>query len=327
MNLLITGGLGVNGTWVIRKLMARGYTPLVLDNRRDFSLIPDLKGEFEVIDASVNDVALLTRIFQERKIQRVLHLAALMPPAIQENPLNGVMINDLATAQVLEAARVAGVERVVFTSSKAYYGEVWGAEYGHPTYKPVPETHPIQPITIYDSTKVNSEIVGQHYQRSYGLEFVALRFGTIYGPGKLTRLRNIAVYAKLVENPLAGKPVRIAQGRDQGDDMVYVDDVAEGIVLATLKDKPRYSAYNIATGKARPLEDYANAVRQVIPGADIEIGLGLDYFQVGVNWYCALDITRAREDLGYAPQYSYEAGVRHYVESMQKLGIPPVISD
>jgi UDP-glucose 4-epimerase len=325
VRLLVTGALGVNGAPVMRKFLKHGLEPVAYDVRPDFSLLRDLEGKFELVRGDINDPATLTRTLLERRIQRLVHLAALMPPDAQADPLTGFRVNALGTVQVLEAARIAGVERVLFTSSRAAYGEITG-EYGHPTYRPVGEDHPLNPVIVYDVTKAASEGMGRNYQRNYGLEFVALRFATIYGPGKLARHGPVSLHSRIIETALAGQPVRIPRGGDQRDDVMYVEDVADAIVLATLKEQPKYWVYNIGSGAARSLAEFAVAVRRWIPRADIEIGPGLDYFGMGVNYYCRFDITRAREDLGYVPRYSFEAGVGHYLEMMERLGLKPGVA-
>ncbi|MCA1645138.1 MAG: NAD-dependent epimerase/dehydratase family protein [Chloroflexi bacterium] len=326
LNILITGGLGVNGVWVTRKLLARGLRPIIFENRPDLSLVSDIADQFEVVRGDINDVAGLTRVLLDHHVQRVVHMAALMPPDAQRDPLNGFRVNAFGTVQVLEAARIAGVERVVFTSSRAAYGEIPPGPHSHPTYEPVTEDYACHPVIVYDVCKVASEGMGLNYQRNFGLQFVALRFGAIYGPGKLARHGNVSIHSKLIENAMASQPVRILKGGDQRDDMIYVDDIAEGVVLATLKDKPAHSIYNIASGEAHTLEEFAAAVRAEIPGADIEIGPGLDFFDMGVNYYCRFDIARARQDLGFEPRFPFRAGVRDYVRTMERLQLQPVAS-
>ncbi len=327
MKILITGGLGVNGAWVTRKLIERGHEPVVFENRPDYSLVEDLRGAFELVRGDINDLAGLVRACKEHGVRRVVHMAALMPPDAQADPLNGFRVNAFGTVQVLEAARIAGVERVIFTSSRAAYGEIPPGEFGHPGYRPVDEDHPLNPSLVYDVCKVASEGMGRSYQRNYGLEFVALRFAAIYGPGKLARHGNVSIYSRLIEDPLAGESVRIPKGGDQRDDFIYVKDIAEAIVLATLHDKPKYPAYNIASGRGRTLRDFSDAVREVIPEADIEIGAGLDFFDMGVNYYAVFDTTRAREDLGFEPRFSLEESVRDYVSVVQRLGLSAVASE
>jgi UDP-glucose 4-epimerase len=323
MNIVITGGLGVNGVYVLRKLLAQGYAPIVYDYRLDYSLAGDIEGQFEAIQGDIGDLERLTAILKERNVQRLVHLAALMPPDAQKDPLNGFKVNALGTVYALEAARRAGVERVVFTSSRAAYGEIPPGEHRHPTYKPVPEDLPGRPVGVYDVTKLASEGMGLNYQRDFGLQFVALRFAAIFGPGKLARHGSVSLHGRILENALLGVPVRIPQGGDQRDDMMYVDDVGQAIVLATLKDDPKYSVYNIGSGVGHTLVEYAEAVKKVVPDADVQIGPGLDFFQAGVQTYAVFDITRAREDLGYEPKFDVESGVRAYVETMQRLGLQP----
>jgi UDP-glucose 4-epimerase len=326
MQILITGALGVNGAAVLRYLCARGYSPVVFENRLDFSLVSDLEGRFEVVPGDIGDVAGLTRAFQQHQIQRVVHMAALMPPAAEADPYHGFIVNGLGTVNVLEAASLAGVERVVFTSSVSFYGRVLEAEHLYPTYKPVPEDHLPNPGSVYDATKVAGEVMGLSYARAYGLQFVSLRFANIFGPGKLARHGRVSLHSKIIESALSGTPVRLPQGRDEKADMIYVDDVGEGIALATLADRLPHTEYNISTGRGQTIVDFADAVKAVVHGADIEVGPGLDFFGYGApGGYIVMDPSRAREDFGFEAKFSLVDGVRAYVETMDRLRLEPAV--
>jgi UDP-glucose 4-epimerase len=328
MQLLITGALGVNGASVLRNLCGRQIRPIVFENRIDLSLVRDLVGQFEIVQGDINDLAALVRLLQKHRIQRLVHMAALMPPAAEADPFKGFAVNGLGTVNVLEAACIAGVERVIFTSSVSYYGRVTEPEHLHPVYKPVTEDRHPNPNSVYDVTKVASEVMGLNYARAYGIGFVALRFANIYGPGKLARHGRVSLHSKIVESALAGTPVRLPQGREQKADMIYVDDVAEGIALATLKDHLKHAAYNISTGRGETIVEFADAVKAVVPGADIEVGPGLDFFEYGSpGGYYLMDPTRAREDLGFEAQFSLEDGVRGYVETVKRLQLQPLAAD
>jgi UDP-glucose 4-epimerase len=101
-----------------------------------------------------------------------------------------------------------------------------------------------------------------------------------------------------------------------------------GIALATLADRVPHAAYNISTGRGQTIVDFAAAVKAVIPGADIDVGPGLDFFEYGLpGGYHLMDPKRAREDLGFEAQFSLEDGVRHYVETMRRLGLQPSVVD
>jgi len=325
MQILITGALGVNGASVLRNLCARNVRPVVFENRIDLSLVRDLVGQLEVVQGDINDLAALIRALQKHRIQRLIHMAALMPPATEADPYKGFAVNGLGTVNVLEAACIAGVERVVFTSSVSFYGRVTEPEHLHPIYKPVTEEHHPNPNSVYDVTKVASEVMGLSYARTYGIGFVALRFANMYGPGKLARHGRVSLQSKILESALAGTPVRLPQGSEQKADMIYVDDVAEGIVLATITDELKHSAYNICTGRGETIVEFADAVKAAIPGADIEVGPGLDFFEYGSpGGYYLMDPTRAREDLGFEARFSLTEGVRAYVDAMQRLQLQPL---
>ena len=323
MNILLTGGLGVNGAWVTRKLVERGCRPVVLENRIDTSLVGDgIAGQIELVEADITDLDALLRIFKQYKIQRVVHMAALIT-GIQIELLKGFEVNATGTVKVLEAASKAGVERFVYTSSRAAYGHIDGPN-AHPTYEPITEDHPQRPFLVYDVCKVASEGMGRNYARMRGLQFVALRFAQIYGPGKLQRHGPYGLFSQLVESPLAGKPVKIPRGGDQRDDVIYVDDIAEAIVLAVLHPRLAYDAYNISRGVGTTLHDFADAVRKVVPDAQIEIGGGLDYHGLGASYCGVMDNTRARSDLGFESKFDLDRGVAHYVETMRRLHLEPV---
>lgn len=323
MKILLTGGLGVNGAWVTRKLVERGYRPIVLENRIDLSLVgPDLANGIEVVEADITDRDGLAAVLSEHKIQRIVHMAALIT-GIQADMQKGFDVNAAGTVNVLEAASRAGVERIVYTSSRSVYGHIDGPK-AHPIYEPITEDHPQRPFLVYDVCKVASEGMGRNYARMRGLQFVALRFAQIFGPGKLQRHGPYGLFSQLVESPLAGKPVKIPRGGDQRDDVIYVDDIAEAIVQAVLHPRPSYDAYNISRGVGTTLHDFADAVRKVVPNAQIEIGNGLDYHGLGACYCGIMDNTRASVDLGFRPRFDLDSGVAHYIETMRKLQLSPV---
>ncbi len=321
MNILVTGGLGVNGSWVTKKLADRGLSPVVLDTRADFSLIgKDYEQRIVFVHGDVSDADLLAHTLEQHGIERIIHLAAMI--GHPDDPIGVFRINAFATVQLLEAARKSGVRRFVFASSRAVYGALEGSA-AHPVYEPVKEDHPLRPVHVYDVCKVASEGMGKCYADQFGIEFVALRFATIFGPGKTVRHKKFAILSRIIEAPLHGEQVRIARGGDQRDDVIYADDVAEAIVIAALHPRPRYTEYNISHARGTTLHDLADAVRKLVPGADIEIAPGLDYIDAGVNYAGILDNRRAREDLGFTPRFDMVSAVKDYIEKMKLLGLPP----
>ncbi|MFT4564283.1 MAG: UDP-glucose 4-epimerase, partial [Gammaproteobacteria bacterium] len=303
MRVAITGALGVNGVFVVRALQTAGVEILATNQVADYSLAPELAGTINFRLVNVTDQNAVRNALQDFRPEVVIHLAALLPVEAQADPYLGYTVNIMGTANVLAVARELDVRRVVFTSSKAAYGEVTGI-HAHPSYQPLTEDDALSPNKIYDHAKVASEGLGINYQRAGGPEFAALRFATIFGPGKVGRHGPMSQISSIVEDAVAGRPVRIKQGGDQGDDYLYVRDAASAIVAAALHKAPLpHSIYNIGSGQARSLFEFAELVRSLVPDADIEIGPGLDPMGFGVSYYSALNSDRAKKDLGFeAPE-------------------------
>lgn len=319
MRVLVTGGLGVNGAWVTRALIEGGHDPIVLETREDMSLLSDLAGKFPVVVANVLDLDALVSICTSHRVEAIIHLAALMPPQCQSDLRLGFEVNALGAVNVFEAARRVGVPRVVFTSSKSAYGRIPEGAHTYPRYEPLPESHTCDPVIAYDVGKLAAEGMAANYRDAHGLEVASLRFGTILAPGKLARHGEVALLSRIIENAMVGDPISVPKGGEEVDDIMYVGDVVGGIMAALTAPALPSPIYNIATGVGTSLFDFADVVRKVLPTAQIEIGPGLDYYGYGVNYYTVSDITLARTELGYKPEYDVEAAVRAYVMAAREL--------
>ncbi len=326
MNILVTGGLGVNGCWVTRALLEMGHHPVVYDTRGDFSLLRDIADSVELVIGDILDYARLASTLKKHRVERICHLAASYPGPADANPLLGFQVNALGTVNVLEAARLMDIQRVVFTSS---YGALSPMDEAHryPGYRPVDESYPAYPAHsgVYAAAKVSSELMGHVYRNLYGTEFVALRYAAIFGPGKTDpRHGNFGqIWTHLLENAMLGRPTRVVRGGDERQDMVYARDVAHSVVLGCLAPSAdlKNSLFHIASGKGYTIGDFAAAIRTRFPDAEIQVGPGTDPRGKGV--YCVFDISRARAELGYEPQFTLPAAVRDWVEWMDRLGFAP----
>jgi len=317
MRVLITGGMGVIGAEASRKFVREGHRPVIYARHRDESLIRDIVDKVDIELGSILDRARLAEVMKTRGITHVVHTAAYISALSAAQPAESVEINVMGTVNVLEAARAANIARVVYTSAKGIYGPFLG-EYGSPNYKLVTEDHPKEPKRIYDSAK----LMGEHatlYWGTLGLDVVILRFATTYGPGKTARHGKMGVTSQIVENPVNGLPFRLAQGGDEKDDFIYNKDSALGIYLATTTEKLNSRVFNIGTGLGVTLKDVAGILRRHLPNAVIEIGPGLNFLGSSYPMAGIYDISRARQELGYEPQYDLERGVADYLESLERL--------
>lgn len=318
MKILITGGMGVNGAVTARHLVRAGQRPVLLDNRMDLSLISDLEKSVDLVVGDILDPENLDQVVTDHEITHVAHLAALMPGPAEADPALGIKVGVDGTLNVLETARRRGLERVVFTSSKAVYGEITG-RHAWPEYVPVNEEHPQDPADLYGTIKVCCETLGTYYRKKYGVDFVSLRFGSIYGPGKEVRHGALSLYGQMIENVMSGKGFSVESGGDQLNEALYVGDVARSIILALEVKDPAERVFNIGTGVGVTLHDFERILGGLYPDSRIEIGSGLDFRMSEKKSYCIFNITRAREHLGFTPAYDLEAGIRDYIETIERL--------
>jgi UDP-glucose 4-epimerase len=319
MKVLITGGMGVNGAVTARVLVREGFRPVLMDNRMDVSLIGDIKEKVEIVIGDVCERRDLEQAVDDHQVTHIAHLAALMPEPAEADPRLAVKVGIDGTVNVLEVARAKNVKRVVFTSSKAAYGEIVD-QHGPPRYLPVREDHPRRPADLYGVIKVCCEELGNYYRSAYGIEFIALRYSTIYAPGKEVRHGALSFYGQLIEKARAGEKWVLSAGGDQPNDTVYVGDVGRSIYLA-LKAKPSNEwAFNVSSGKASTPREFLNALAKIFPNHRIELGPGPSQLGRKKRSFCVFDISAAQKHLGYEPAYSVEEGVRDYVATLELIG-------
>ena len=324
MSILVIGGMGSIGSFVTRKLVEMGIEPIVYARHKNVLFVSDIEKRFVYAQGDILDLDNLMKTIKTYKVERIIDMAALLSAGSEPNPPMAVRVNAQGTAHILEAAVKCNVKRIVYSSAKGVYSETKG-EYAHPTYKPLPEDYPTEDcMGFYGLTKLFGEKLGFKYQKTYGIEFVALRYGSTWGPGKLLHGPSAhTTHGGIIENSMLGKPFRYPQGAEQKDDMVYHKDTANGIVLACLAEKLTHSVFNISNGEGYTLLDFARAVKKIYPKAEIEIGPGLDFLMKGYNTYSVFDISRAKKELGFYPQYDVENGVNDYIEMMNLLKIEP----
>lgn len=319
MRILITGGLGVNGAVAARLLVQDGLRPVLLDNRMDLTLMDDIKDRVDIVIGDICDRDALEKAVDDHGVTHIGHLAALMPGPAEADPRLAVQVGTGGTINVLEVARAKSIKRVVFTSSKAAYGEITG-EYAPPVCKPVREDYPKRPADLYGSIKVCCEELGRYYRETYGIEFIALRFVSIYGPGKEARHGPLSFYGQLIEKARSGERWVIPQGGDQLNDAVYVGDVGRAVYLALKAATPSEWTFNIGTGTASTPREFLSAAAKLFPNHKIELGPGPSKLGRSKQSYCVFDISAAEANLGYEPAYDVALGVRDYVATLERLG-------
>jgi nucleoside-diphosphate-sugar epimerase len=304
--VLVTGAAGFLGSHIVDRLGDQGYKVYAMCHSSPLSVrLTAREPQIEPVRSDILDLVSLEEVVKEKEVEAIVHVAALLlndwitPRALVEANITG-------TLNMLEAARLFDVKRFIFASSCAVYGNTAG--------NVVDEQHPTNPTNLYGTGKLLGEMYGLDFSSRHGLDFVALRFSSIYGPG---RERGPSIHREIVENAVSGRPLHLPSGADHMTDWVYVKDCAEAAIRVLSTNKLAHRIFNIASGKHYTLADIGDAVKKMIPEADIRIGPGL---YPGMDVRGVIDISRARRELAYDPQYDLYSGLREYVDYLRSCG-------
>lgn len=232
----------------------------------------------------------------------IVHCAAVVGPMrARLDPQVTLAVNVNGTANLLEAAHGEGA-RLINVSTATLYGN-------RPDLRPLDETDPTDPLTIYDGSKLMSEAWCAAHRRTFGSDSASIRTGFVYGRGN-----QIGEY--FLPRVLAGESVVEAAGGGHPCDFTYVVDLAEGLLAAALAPSLASPVYNITGGKLRTRAEFADAVRVVVPDAGISQAAGIDPGR-HLRGPCLLD--RAQRDFGWSPRFSIEAGVADWRKRIEPV--------
>jgi UDP-glucose 4-epimerase len=304
MRALVTGGAGFIGSHVVDALRARGDEVLVLDDlstgRRE-NLSGALGGGVELVRESITDADAVAAAFRRAQPDVVFHLAAQIDVRVSvADPAFDASINVLGTVHLLEAARAAGCDRFVFSSTGgALYGEGEGRDL------PFGEDDRIQPDSAYGQSKRAAEGYLDLYRRQGGLEAISLRLGNVYGPRQDPRGEAgvIAIFCGRLRD--GGQPTVFGDGR-QTRDYIYVDDVVAALLAAADGDAP--GPFNVGTGRETSVLELVEALGRLGGRDDFEPQLAPA--REGEVQRSTLDSSRAKRELGWEARVDLEDGLQ-----------------
>lgn len=314
MNFLVTGGAGFIGSHVCERLLQNGHSVWAFDDlnsfyapelkRRNLRDIQSLAKPFEFVQGDLTDQTVVGELFSSVKFDQIIHLAARagVRPSLEE-PALYQRVNVEGTVNILEAARLHGVKKVIIASSSSVYGVN--------SKVPFAEGDPIFcAISPYAASKLACEALGHVYHHVYGFDIVMLRFFTVYGPRQRPDLA-IRKFATLIE---AGKPIPVFGDGSTARDYTYITDILAGIIACTMKDFG-YEIFNLGESETVKLSRLIELLESALGKKAV-----LDHKppQPGdVPLTCA-DISKAREKLGYKPTVKIDRGIPLFVNWLRQ---------
>jgi nucleoside-diphosphate-sugar epimerase len=328
MAVLITGG-GLIGSLVAAKLIEQGERPVIYDfapPMEHLSSVLDLN-KVKIARADILDASDLVEVIKKEGIDCIVHTAGFLLSGVAARPYAGIKINIMGTVNVLEAARILGIRRVVFMTT----GLVQAAALDVPAGQPLTEDFTMKflsqrPRSLYAITKITGEFLGLSYNELYGVDFVGLRIGTVFGPWKgVTSGLPGRFVDQFVKNAVAGRAPVIDKTflTYKGVmEFVYAKDCANAAVLACFRDKSKLLTriYRISGPKAYTFQEVVTLMEKVFPQFTVpmdEIAKGGTGVLPGASEH-VYDTSRVRNELGYMPQYDLEAATRDYADWLRR---------
>jgi nucleoside-diphosphate-sugar epimerase len=294
--VLITGANGFIGSHVTKLMESLGHKVVAIDvvaRSPDLSLL-GISTASHILN--VTEVGPFRRICEKERPTHVFHAAH--PPRDETPTVINYCYN--AMTNILEAAKDLKFTRVVYSSSASIYGQLQKPDGG---LVKEDDAVTIYPTYFYRAAKTVSEWMGNFYKEKQGVDFVALRYSSVYGPGLY---RSIPLELK---KGILGQTCRPFLTRPV-DDLIYIDDVADAVRLALFTDGPLSKAYNIGLDKAYVSKDLQRAIQKALPNLEFEIGQHPNAAEVAPHRLRnPLDISLAKKGLGWAPKIYLEEGI------------------
>jgi nucleoside-diphosphate-sugar epimerase len=312
MRVLLTGGYGCIGAWIVRNLLERGDQAWIYDLKEDPRrlrlILPEEKvRQVSFVQGDVTDLARLRTAIDKHGITHLVHLAGLQVPVCRADPILGAKVNVVGTLAVLEAARQAGpqIQRLVYASSAAVFGPPENYPAG-----PLGDDAPLRPTTHYGYFKVCNEGNARTYFQDHGLSSIGLRPWTVYGVGRDFGMTSEPT--KAIKALAVGRRYHITYGGWQ--DLQFVDDVAKIFIRCLEAAYQGAKAYNLR-GHVVDLATFHKALCAVEPAAGDLITHGDRQIAIAYN----LDDAALQRDLGPMLRMPLEEGIRQTLHGFRRL--------
>ncbi len=302
--VVVTGGAGFIGSHLVDELVKRGYDVLVFDNflRGQRDNLENVKDKITVINGDIRDFNLLKKAIKDARY--VFHEAAVCSNYCNAFPDDSIAINIQGTLNVIKASLEESIDKVMFSSS--------GTVYGFPIYQPIDELHPLDPLTLYSTSKVACEYYFKCFSQK-DLKYIIFRNFNVYGTRQTPDEYYRPVIVEFAKKLLSGtKPVLFGDG-SQSTDFVHVFDVVQANILGMESDVYN-EVFNLGTQTSLSVKELLNLLEDII-GVDVEP----EYRKLmNIVPQRNANISKIKEMIGYNPTINIEDGLKEEVDYVSK---------
>lgn len=313
MNILITGA-GLIGAHAARHAIDAGNRVVLFDLSPNRDYINEIVGKdrTDVVAADIRDLPALLSALEQFKVDTLVHTAGLIGSRVQENSYTGATNNILGTINVLEAARLRQLRRVVYVSTFGVYDR------SKINDNIVRESHPIGGHNLYATTKVCSEHLVHAYAALYKLDAAILRPGGVFGRGFYVGGSTVGkIMRDLALNIIKSESITLDANTYGLNEYVYGKDVGLAVFLACQKDHLKQRIYNAGSGVVTGPEELAETVRELSPNIKVTVSGAV---KADRNKTIPLDLSVSKAELGYAPRFPLKEALRDYMDELWKEG-------
>jgi UDP-glucose 4-epimerase len=300
MRVLVTGGAGFIGSYLVPALLDLDYAVTVFDAATEPAALTAYRSRIDYVRGDLGLAPDLYRAMTTCRPDGVFHLGALLAGPCDDDPMRGFQVNFDSTRVLLDACAAQGVRKFFLASSIAVFGR--------DAPEPVSDRAVKNPENIYGQTKLASELLLQWYARRRGIDGRALRFTWVFGPGRTTGIT--ALYSSLILDAIArGEAIDVPNPDERGD-WLYVKDAVAAMLTLWRADTIRQRIFNIAGG-VHSIREVVDIARKIRPDARVTLAPS---GQTLSPYPAAYDDSAARRELGWQPGYTIEAAVAEHLD-------------
>lgn len=312
MKLLITGGTGFMGSYVVRDLVKVGHKVVCFQRSGVTSLLQDLTSPEElsnvkIVQGEITNFELLSETVRKYQIQIIIHFSGVMVPESENNIPVAVQTNIVGTQNIFEVAKINKIKRVVWGSSNTVLGNL-GKLLGN--QKLDDSLGFYCPGNFYGASKALCELMAKQYIEKQGMDIISLRFPRVFGIGKNTG--GGKVFTELIKNVALGNTV-VIPGGDSSWAYIYVEDAATLTINACEVPATKSKIFNLHEGRNYTGWDLANILREINPQAEVNVMPGRAQYD-----FPSVDVTGLENELNFKPHYSLKEGIRLAINYFRK---------
>lgn len=311
MATLISGGTGFIGAQVARVLANRGERPIIFDISDRKTLLKGVEDKVTIVRGDLSNYSHVFDVVKRYDIDVIYHLGSMLSIPSEADPWSAFRVNVQGSFHILEAARIWGVKKIIFSSTLATYALDMQEE--------VIDDYTLQrPVLFYGGTKLFVEVMGRFYKKKFAIDFRGVRYPVIIGPGVKTP-GVLQYYSWAIEQAYKGNPFKIWVTPETQCTAMYYKDAALSIIQCgeAPLEKIKMGIY-VLGGMLLSAQELVDNIKRFLPDAKLEFEPDIEQVEIIKRIQKAVDDRCAREELGWVNQYPIDRTIEDFIKELKE---------